>query len=171
MPHAPKPAYRAAAAAQRLLGGRPFAGRLNVSGAPEGVPSYALRFGPAAGHVGEVLVAWTVGWPELSKTAPPKAQCAVPPPNQTDCGPRGQSPKTCAARGCCWEARVPQCYAPRQDQLVVLEIELGVGSLEAERCCRLVGLFGEAHAPSRACAQGGRLRVEAGSAPLYMLPS
>ena len=47
LPHAPKPAYRAAAAAQRLLGGRPFAGRLNVSGAPAGVPSYALRFGPA----------------------------------------------------------------------------------------------------------------------------
>ena len=95
--------------------------------APRPIDSAAARLRSsaniAAGAAADrVLVAWAVGYDSTpaAYSEPAMRMCAVPLPNQTDCGPRELSAHSCAMLGCCSQPVEPKCFAPLQNGTVRL---------------------------------------------------
>lgn len=138
-PHAPKPAYLAAATLQKHLGALNFSGRVAIAGDDD---AYALSFGGGA-----AFAVWTAA-------GPPTGTCPAL-TERRDCGHRGSTRAECEASGCCFELPAPslgpQCY--NRSQVYARQVAFA-GGAGGSACWRVFGLLGADEGEACAAANG-----------------
>lgn len=125
-----------------------------------------------------VLVAWAVGYDNApvnsdlaGKMSKSQKMCAVPLRNQTDCGPRGLSAKSCAALGCCAQDIEPKCFAPFQNKSVQIELHVDAASGKnsssgGSGCFQRYDMFGVSQ--GQVCARNGKISLVVSGEPVYL---
>ena len=143
--------------------------------------SSTYRVNQDSEEAGYVLVAWAVGYDSAPVDSNParmiasQKMCAVPLRNQTDCGPRDLSAKSCAALGCCAQDIQPTCFAPFQNKTVHIEVKMdethsiGGNSSGGSSCFQRYDMFGASQ--GKICAKNGKISLIVGGAPVYLLSS